>query len=114
MATTISGTTITFSDSTTQVTSANTRSYGVGQTWASYVGSRSFGVTYYNTTGKPIAVSVRLSGYNGSCLIYVDGVLVSNGYGYNNVGEANAYATVPVGSSYSVSGGGLSTWAELR
>jgi len=34
---------------------------GVGQTWQNVKGSRALATTYYNTTGKPITVNVRVT-----------------------------------------------------
>ena len=36
------------------------QSLGYGQTWQNVTGSRSAGVTYYNSTGKPIAVAIQV------------------------------------------------------
>lgn len=85
-------------------------SIGYGQTWQDVTGSRTFGATYYNTTGKPITVSVTNS-LNLS--VSVGGVVI----GTTTV-TANVFPfvfVVPPGQAYVVSGTGSSPrWAELR
>ena len=79
---------------------------GVGQTWQDVKASRSVGVTYTNTTGRPIMVAPDNSGEP----VIVDGLeLVASGaYG--------AQVIVPAGSTYSVPAGGygIDRWLELR
>ena len=79
---------------------------GVGQTWQDVKASRPVGVTYTNTTGRPIMVAIDTSGET----VIVDGLqLVASGpYGVQFI--------VPAGSTYSVpaGGGGIDRWLELR
>jgi len=91
---------------------------GVGQTWQDVAASRAFGTTYYNTTRKPILVSI-ISSINTSINTYldVDGVRA----GMSSVGATAAgmfmSAIVPPGSNYiaTQSGGATITrWSELR
>ena len=87
-------------------------SLGYGQTWQNVAGSRSSGVTYYNTTGRPI--SVNLSTTSATIAVAtVDGIKISS-----SAANGNAYGTfsfiVPNGSSYSISYGTVDTWVELR
>ena len=84
---------------------------GVNQTWQSP--SRAMNTTYYNTTGKPIFISVycgytSLTGYvNGSAVVYSNNSANST----NNT----IYFIVPNGLSYSAnSSGGIVAWTELR
>ena len=93
-------------------------SLGYGQTWQNVGGSRSKSTTYYNTTGKPIAVSVIFSiGVSINAKLTVGGVDIcqvdNNGTGSNTQSIAGI---VPPGQSYSVtsSTGTVSIWAELR
>lgn len=93
---------------------------GIDQSWQDLTASRSLGVTYTNTSGKPISVSV-----NGSCstngssfTLTVDGQPLSR---ERFIGTTQDYVNVeqiiPVGSTYSVTGGsGVSIidWYELR
>ena len=88
---------------------------GYNQTWRLFNSPfgnsadwRSANITYYNTTGKPIMVTV--SGYLAVDDAYF-GIWSNNGYPYIVVS-----AIVPPGSSYSGGGDNSSalTWAELR
>lgn len=121
----IAGAGISITTSTGNVTiSAPENSIGYGQTWQNP--PRALGETYYNTTGKPIMVSVTItnSGGNGNkqANLYCDGVLIGNmgffsGTGNNNV---NVSGIIPPGSSYLANADGssvgmtLSMWSELR
>lgn len=92
---------------------------GVGQSWQTPAG-RALGTTYYNTTGKPILVSVRTSStVTTGCQAFVDDLEIA----FNQIsvsGSTNnqsVSAIVPPGSSYRFTagaGGSLSTWRELR
>jgi Flp pilus assembly protein TadG len=94
-----------------------TKPLGVGQTWQNVTASRTAGVTYTNTTGRPIMVSLR-SGYYG-VEFTVDGVSrggsSSNGAGSNYAGVT---FVVPNNSTYSAirasQAGNIDLWHELR
>lgn len=93
-------------------------SLGYGQKWTDFTGSRAIGTTYYNTTGKPIQVSVNVSPtVTGHVWITVGGVQM-DGSGYPSSGTAVEYVTaiIPPGNSYVVnsSGATLNSWSELR
>jgi hypothetical protein len=86
---------------------------GVGQAWANYSGSRLANVTYTNTTGKPIQVSIRVgnsgvSGTPGTYFLVVGGVSISS----------DIDAVIPVGATYELNGspnaGDSAAWFELR
>jgi hypothetical protein len=91
---------------------------GVGQTWQDVTASRSAGVTYTNTTGKPIEVCViALSTINPPTVkITVDGVgEIWGGHATGNT--CGATIIVPNGSGYVVGLGSntsVSKWMELR
>lgn len=91
-------------------------SLGYGQTWQSP--GRSGGVTYYNTTGKPIFISVT-SGSTGSGAgvnITVNGVVAAQVSG-SALNRAIASAIVPIGGSYKADmllGSALDAFTELR
>ena len=70
---------------------------GVGQTWQDVSGSRSDGVTYTNSTGKPIFVFVKGSA-SGSGRIKVDGHV----FDWSVLGATDEAGTaiVPAGSTY--------------
>lgn len=96
---------------------------GVDQTWQNMAASRADSVTYTNTTGRAISVSVGWnSGTSGAITLnlLVGGVVASSNQtvppaGFNNV--ATVSAVVPNGATYSVTRSGGSTlnyWSELR
>jgi hypothetical protein len=103
MAVNINGLTgLTFNNGSTQ----DVGGVGTGQTWQTF--SRTGGVTYTNTTGKPIFVAAQPVGNNtagGGTTFYVDGVIVGQGIGYAGaIGMAQGFglsAIVPNGSTYS-------------
>lgn len=119
MSMTFNGSTgITFPDGSVQSSAAV--SIGVGQTWSTY--SRSGGTDYQNTTGKPIQVSITVTGGDYNNATFYVGVSTSSyvqiGYSYQ-IG-AGTYQTisfiVPNNNWYKVvlSGDAISSWAELR
>lgn len=82
---------------------------GFGQTIQNLIGTRTSGTTYYNTTGRPIFVSVS-SGANGATFT-VGGVVV---HGFSATVATNAAAIIPPGVSYIFSSGTINQWVELR
>jgi hypothetical protein len=97
-------------------------SLGYGQVWQNVAGSRLLSTTYYNTTGKPIGVSVSISTLGGAQGLYilVQGTARIEGSGYNAGGQGlGVFAIIPVGHAYQAinDGGGsptVSYWQELR
>ena len=94
------------------------QSIGFGQTWQDVTGSRASGTTYYNTTGKTIAVKLSLANAVSCGFSFtVKGVQVDS-YAYNSASTGNCSGTVmvPAGASYSatVVAGTISRWTELR
>ena len=100
-------------------------SLGYGQTWQAV--TRVSGTTYYNTTGKPIAVRMNQSATSGAT--YITTVAVVNGVTLNTDkvywgGAANmipsSISAIPPGASYSITvtpdGGtaAVNSWSELR
>jgi hypothetical protein len=92
----------------------------LGQTWTDVTGSRSQGVTYFNTTGKTIQVQGNFGcNTGGQGQIYINGTLISywaaqfNGCGGFSV---NMPCLVPAGASYMLAamGGAARGWYELR
>lgn len=83
---------------------------GVGQTWQDVTGSRALGITYINTTGKPIFVTFDSYGantgaaqgmaiaVNGSTIAYTTNSF-SNGGLYQGYRQ-NLTAIVPAGATY--------------
>lgn len=98
------------------LTSFDASPFGMGfnQTWQDVTSSRSSGVTYTNTTGKPIMVNIWHT-YDGTISITVDSQIVSKGsaYGYDGNNHHTISAIVPAGSVYVVSSG-WGNWYELR
>ena len=90
---------------------------GVNQTWQ--YPSRAIGVTYTNSTGKPILVSMTYTGPAGSVQgLTINGVGVYAG-AINVTGLAGGFSLiVPNGATYvTLTNAGtltLVTWAELR
>ena len=78
---------------------------GVGQTWQSV--TRTAGVTYTNSTGRPILLSITIEGGNGAFIqLTIDGV-AGIGYASNGSGSSGALtctAIIPNGSTYIQSG----------
>lgn len=93
-------------------------SLGYGQTWQNVTGSRALGTTYYNTTGKPIFISVHVTLSAGAASLSVNGIQA--GYVATTTGVAGQLtmtAIVPANGDYTatnVSSASLSTWTELR
>lgn len=88
---------------------------GYGQTWQDVSASRVVNtVTYTNTTGKPIFISVRLNYDDGALLLYIDGLNI----GISGVTPGPVHYTltgiVPPGSTYKVEASAACSWYELR
>lgn len=87
-------------------------SLGYGQTWQELTASRAAGTTYYNTTGKPIMVSISETS-NSPQTITVNGVMVVRAqYCTTSAVSGQLSTIVPPSASYVVSN--MSNWAELR
>jgi hypothetical protein len=100
------------SDGTTWSSSTNL-AISVGQTWQDLTASRANSTTYYNTTGKPIMVSIAFTPQGGGS-ITVNGLAVGFGASVSSASNGGCNALVPVGGSYSSSNPGLLAWYELR
>lgn len=83
-------------------------SLGYGQTWQ--VVTRTTGTTYYNTTGKPIALTIQNGTGNVSTAVTINGVTQAI------YGVGGCSGVIPVGASYSIvlSGGSVANANELR
>ena len=94
---------------------------GQGQTWQDILASRSAGVTYTNSTGRPIEVQIsavaNASGQSDIRLT-IDGIVVSRDAPNGSTADfgGNVCAVIPNGSTYSVTLNRMSifAWAELR
>ena len=99
-------------------------SLGYGQVWTDVKTSpgRLLSTTYYNTTGKAIAVSVSITTSGGAAGLYilVQGTARIEGSGYSAGGQGlGVFAIIPPSASYQAinDGGGaptISYWQELR
>jgi hypothetical protein len=95
-------------------------SIGYGQTWQNVTGSRGFGGTYTNNTGRPIYVHVTGNAgvVNAYFSLRIGGVLMA----YSSQAFAASYLAsqiiVPAGATYSAVSefgmSGLVLWTELR
>lgn len=102
-------------------TSSGPNTLGYNQTWQDVTASRASGVTYTNSTGKPIQVNVAGDCSSGSAILYltVSGVLISGGQVQNLANlTAQVGAIIPPGATYilSVNTGTVTPtyWSELR
>lgn len=101
-------------------------SLGHGQTWQNLTASRAFGVTYTNSTNRPIFVVITgttPSGANGAFTVTVNGVIVAENGIVGNGGSSGQHriptsVIVPPGGTYSaqqsVATSTLDRWVELR
>ena len=83
---------------------------GTGQNWVDVTASRTAGVTYTNTTTRPICVSIPETA-DGQRGLYVGGVLTAFARGADS--DSTLFAIVPPGAQYIFSGA-FSSWSELR
>lgn len=96
---------------------ANLHDLGVGQTWQDVTASRALGVTYTNSTGKPIEVMVNVGAANSGTLSIVlsDVTILSHTQNSNYPTRPFVSFIVPNGSTYRVnSSTAILTWSELR
>ena len=95
-------------------------SIGYGQTWQqlTYGTTRVSGTTYYNTTGKPIAISFKSSGGSStSASLTISSLVIASVSGDTTNGGSGAslFGIIPPGASYSVtSTRTTNNWYELR
>ena len=96
-------------------------SLGYGQTWQNLTASRAGNTTYYNTTGKPIVVTVSwLCSGGGYPFLNINGAMAYHGTDVAAGLTTPVTAIIPSGSSYLVnnsSGGSITAtigWQELR
>lgn len=89
---------------------------GVGQTWVDVTASRVAGVTYTNTTGKPITITIYLLTESGQPVqISSDGITwITSGYSSSGAG-VTITVIVPNGWKYRKQAGlNPAYWSELR
>lgn len=97
------------------------KSIGVDQTWQDVKDQRQAGVTYTNTTGRPIMVCIQASMDYGTatCPIFVDGIKVGEIWEHHSVSKVDHIAfIVPNGSTYkadlTIGINSIYVWSELR
>lgn len=93
----------------------NNQGLGYAQSWQDVTASRAFGVTYYNTSGKPILVSINAASGGAITNASVDGVALPSSQ--VNTGYSKGLMTfiVPQNKSYIVTTGNvIDKWAEFR
>ena len=123
MAITVSGSSITFPDATTQ----STAPIGLGTTWTNVTSSRAFSTTYTNSTGKYIEVSVTgtyssASEGNRGVEAYINGSVIGLQQTYTPSAAGSPFVNiaflVPPGATYKIVNTGilntLTYWWELR
>ena len=97
------------------------QTFGVGQTWQDVTASRALGVTYTNSTGKPIQVSFYAGGSADQTQYIMDigGIVHIMGFG-TGYDAGNFNLIIPTGVSYSISRNNVTSldsgwaWRELR
>ena len=87
-------------------------SLGYGQTWQNLYASRTVGTTYYNTTGKPIALqyTAAMATIYNSLAVTVDGFLIQGSQVVVATTNSNLFAVVQPNKSWvisSIGGGGV-------
>jgi hypothetical protein len=108
-----SGNVLTSNGTTWASTALPQTGFGIGQTWQNLTASRANGVTYTNSTGKPIMVSTEFTPQGGGT-ITVDGLNTVYGASVVNNSNGGCVTVVPSGSTYSASNPTLIAWHELR
>ncbi|EEG10312.1 hypothetical protein [Pseudogulbenkiania ferrooxidans] len=94
---------------------ASLSSLGYGQSWQNMTASRAVGTTYYNTTGRPIALAVLCGQLGATVSMTINGVSVPVCYAYASSSERPFGIIIPAFASYSLnSGPAISSWYELR
>jgi hypothetical protein len=89
-------------------------SIGIGQTWQNVTASRSSGVNYTNTTGRPIAVSWAGSLEASQEGAVVGGVVVNKQTQSTADFGWNYFFIVPNNTVYRITYNSSNVWAELR
>lgn len=104
----------------TTATSASLQGLGYGgETWQNLTGSRAAGVTYTNTTGRPIAVIMQVGAQTNGIYIYLNNELVIRHWydvngGAGQIGYSSGMIIVPNNATYMATNGPLRGWWELR
>jgi hypothetical protein len=121
----VTGTVVTTGDTgsvTSTMLATAVQPLGNGQTWQNVTGSRGYGTTYTNSTGR--AIMVAIAGSNNTNAAWailtptVGGVTLPDARAIVNQSYCFITFIVPTGATYSVTNGGtamaLQLWTELR
>lgn len=87
---------------------------GYGQTWQDVTASRASATTYYNTTGKPILVSVTAGNATSTLILTIGGLGVSRDTDATASVNMGVSGIVGQGMSYSINASTIVFWAELK
>ena len=115
MSITLSSTTMTWNDGTTQVRGGYILVPGMptSSKWVNFTSSRVSGTTYTNSTGYPLAVCINYGNYSTN-EFYVNNNIIMNPKHTGN-GGFMVHAIVPNGDTYKAySVNGIARWYELR
>ena len=91
-------------------------SLGYGQNWTDVTASRALSTVYYNTTGKPMGISIEGTAANlyYATYLYINNVLI--GYSLQPAAywpRIPIFGIIPANGNYQVTGNGFYTWCEL-
>lgn len=85
---------------------------GIGQNWQDVTASRAVNTTYTNSTGKPMQVSVDVTGGVSLSNFQINGI---NAVRLNAGTRYQIFAIIPVNGTYLLpTGVTMNYWAELR
>jgi hypothetical protein len=91
---------------------------GVGQTWQEVTANRNIGVTYTNTTNKPIQViyTTPHNANNEAINIELDGIAIrlSSSYSKSGLSRLSGTFTIPINGTYKITSNNSGYWYELR
>lgn len=85
-------------------------SFGWGQTWQDVTASRSAGVTYTNSTGRPIYVNIT---NNTGMQVKIGGLLIASIQEQSGARSSISFI-VPKDTTYLITASSVYKWAELR
>ena len=112
------------STSTTQALTAaqgkvlNDQAFGIGQTWQAVTASRASGVTYTNSSTRPIMLSIAVRDGGTSATLYVDSSIVIrlDDLAGGSSGYVQIVTVVPPDQTYKLdaTGNSVTFWGELR
>ena len=116
--------TVTSTSATQALTAAqgkvlNDQAFGIGQTWQDVTASRASGVTYTNSSTRPImlSIAVRDNG-GGSVTLYVNSSIAIrlDDLAGGSAGHVQIVTVVPSGQTYKLdaTGNSVTFWGELR